>query len=67
MLRHRSVHLAAKRHDETGDQVKPLPSPLVEFRRLAVAGSQRIDFVFSAGEAQRKPFLPLAAEFREPV
>ena len=48
-----------------GNQLEPLPSPLVEFRLLAVARCQRIDFVFGSREAQRKPFLPLAAEFGE--
>ena len=39
----------------------------IEFRRLAVARLQRIDFVVASGEAQREPFLALAAEFRQPM
>jgi hypothetical protein len=67
LLRHRAIDLTTERHDKVGNQLEPLPSPLVKFRRLAVARCQRIDFVFGSREAQRKPFLPLAAEFREPV
>src|SRR5439155_7769655 len=66
-LRHRPVHLAPERHHEVGDTVEPFPAPLVEFRRLAVARCQRIDFVVTAGEAQREPFLPLAAVFGHPM
>src|SRR6266849_10673942 len=62
MLRHRPVDVAPERHHEIGDAVEPLPSPLVEFRRLAVARRQRIDFVVASCETQREPFLPLAAE-----
>jgi hypothetical protein len=67
MLRHRPVHIAPERHHEIGDAIEPFPSPLVEFRRLAVAWRQRIDFVIGPGEPKREPFLPLAAEFCEPV
>ena len=67
MLRHRPIDLAPERHHEIGDAVEPLPAPCVEFRRLVVARRQRIDLVIAAGEAQREPFLPLAAEFRQPV
>ena len=66
-LRHRPIYIAPERHDEIGDAIEPLPSPPVEFRRLTVARRQRIDFVIASGEAQREPFLALAAEFREPV
>jgi hypothetical protein len=67
MQRHGPVHVAAERHHEIGDKVKVLPSPLIELRRLAVARSQRIDFRVGTGETHREPFLPLAAEFRQPV
>jgi len=40
---------------------------LVEFRRLAIAWRQRIDVVIGPREPQREPFLPLAAEFRQPM
>ena len=66
-LRDFAIDLAPERHHEIGDAVKPLPAPLVEFRRLAVARRQRIDLVVMSGKAQREPFLALAAEFREPV
>src|SRR5664279_1213709 len=66
-LRHCPIHLAPERHHQIGDAVEPFPSPLIEFRRLAVARRQRVDFVFGARETQREPFLPLAAEFGEPV
>src|SRR3954453_15480538 len=66
-LRHRPVDLAAERYHEVGDAVEPLPAPLIEFRRLPVARGQGIHLVILAGEAQREPFLPLAAEFRQPV
>jgi hypothetical protein len=66
-LRHRPIHLAPERHDEIGDAVESLPSPLVEFRRLAVAWRQGIDFMIGPGETQREPFLTLAAESCEPV
>src|SRR5580704_3819329 len=67
MLRHRAIDLAPERHRQLGDAVEPFPSPLVEFRRLAVAWRQRIDFIIGTGEAQREPFLALAAEFCQPV
>src|SRR6202012_565189 len=38
--RHGAVDLAPERHHEIGDAVEPLPAPLVEFRRLAVALTQ---------------------------
>src|ERR1700676_3944277 len=66
-LRHRPIHLAPEGHDEIGDAVEPLPLPLVELRRLAVAWRQRIDFIVGPGETQREPFLPLATEFCESV
>ena len=62
-----SVDLAPERHHEIGDAVEPFPAPCIEFRRLAVARRQRIDFVVASGEAQREPFLALAAEFRQPM
>ena len=43
-LCHRAIDLATERHHQIGDVLQALPSPLVEFRRLAVAGGQRIDF-----------------------
>ncbi len=61
-LGHRAVDVAPERHHQIGDAVEPLPSPRVEFRRLAVARRQRIDLVITSCETQRKPFLPLAAE-----
>jgi hypothetical protein len=64
-LRHRPIDIAPKRHHEIGNAVEPLPSPLVEFRRLSVARCQRIDFVIGACETQREPFLALATEFRQ--
>ena len=67
VLSHRPIHVAAEGHDEIGDKVEPLPSPSIELRRLAVARGQRIDFLVGTGETQCEPFLPLAAEFREPV
>src|ERR1700738_5168310 len=60
-LRHRSIHIAPERHQGSGARSEPLPSPLVEFRRLAVARRQWIDFIVGPGKAQREPFLPLAA------
>src|ERR1700722_20578323 len=66
MLRPRAIDLAPERHHQTGDAVEPFPAPLVEFRRLAVARRQRIDFIVGAGEAQREPLLALAAEFCQP-
>ena len=45
MPRDPAVHLAPERHHEIGDAIEPLPAPLVEFRRLAVARRQRIDLV----------------------
>ena len=66
-LRHAPIDLAPERHDDIGDAIEPFPSPLVEFRRLAVANLQRIDLVVGAGETQREPFLALAAESCEPM
>jgi hypothetical protein len=45
------VDVAPERHHKVGDTVEPFPSPLVEFRRLAVARRQRVDFLLSAGKA----------------
>src|SRR4051812_11416820 len=59
------IHLAAERHDQIGDAIKPFPAPLVELRRLAVARRQRVDLVVAPGEPQREPLLALAAEFGE--
>jgi F-type H+-transporting ATPase subunit epsilon len=64
---HRAVGVAPERHHEIGNAVEPLPSPSVEFRRLAVARRQRIDLIIASCETQREPFLPLAAEFRQAV
>src|SRR5450432_3123915 len=61
--RHRPIDLAPERHHEIGGAVEPLPAPLVEFRRLAVAWRQRIDVGVGPGKTQRKPFLALTAEF----
>ena len=63
--RHGPVYAAPERHHEVGDPVEPLPAPGIKFGRLAVARRQRIDLLVAAGEAQREPFLPLAAKFRE--
>ena len=57
----------AERHDQIGDAIEPLPAPGVELRRLAVALRQGIDLAVVAGEAQREPFLALAANSAEPV
>src|SRR4029078_360404 len=64
-LRHHPVHVAPERHDQVRHAVEPLPAPRSEFGRLAVARRQRVDLVVVAGEAQREPFLPLAAELGE--
>ena len=61
------IHLSPERHDQIGDAVEPLPSPLVEFRGLTVARCQRIDLVVAPNETQREPFLALAAEFCQPM
>src|SRR3954454_527718 len=63
----RFIYVAPERDHQIGDAIEPLPAPGIEFRRLAVARRQRIDLVIASGKAQRKPFLPLAAEFGEPV
>src|SRR5882762_6073684 len=63
--RHFLINAAAERHDQIGDAVEPLPAPGIEFGRLAVARRQRVDLVVAAGEPQREPFLPLAAELGE--
>ena len=67
MLRHHSIYVAPERYDQIGDAIEPLPSPLIEFRRLAVARHQRVDFIIASCESQREPFLALAAEFRQPM
>src|SRR4051794_5990454 len=62
-----AIDLAPERHHEIGDPIEAFPSPCVEFGRLAVARRQRIDLLVASEKAQREPFLPLAAEFREPM
>src|SRR5512140_838994 len=59
-LRYGPIYIAPERHHEIGDAVEPFPSPLVEFRRLAVTRRQRIDFIVAPGKAQREPLLALA-------
>src|ERR1700756_2481967 len=62
-----AVDPAPEWHHEIGDAVETFPAPGIELGGLVVARRQRIDVCFAAGEAQREPFLALAAEFAEPV
>jgi hypothetical protein len=48
---HGAIDLAPERHHEIGDAIKAFPSPLIEFRRLAIALTQWIDLLVEAGEA----------------
>ncbi len=45
MLRDGPIHIASERHDEIGNTIEPLPSPLIELRRLVIARGQRIDLL----------------------
>src|SRR5262245_39903282 len=65
--RDHSVDIAPKWYDEVSDAIEPLPSPRIEFCRLAIARRQRVDLVVAAGESHRKPFLPLPTKFGEAV
>src|SRR5262249_57976122 len=58
-------NLAEGRPPEIGATVETLPAPGIELRGLAVARRQRIDLLVTPCEAQREPFLSLAAEFRQ--
>src|SRR5579883_2312819 len=67
LRRHFPVHIAPERHDQIRDAVEALPAPGIELGRLAVALGAWIDLAVIPGEAQREPFLALAAEMAEPV
>src|SRR5262245_58307397 len=55
------VGLAFERHDQVGKVFHRLPAPFDEFRLVAAARMRDVDLAVVAGEAQRKPFLRLAA------
>ena len=61
---HLLIDLALERHDQVENLAHGRPAPLVEF--LGVARRMEIDLAVFAGEAQRKPFLCLAAVFALP-
>src|SRR5260221_12522730 len=61
-LHHALVTGRLERTDQLGKFLHRLPPPAHEFRFVAAAaGTRDIDFVVPAGEANRVPFLPLAA------
>src|SRR6185437_6895123 len=66
-LHHALVDVALERHDEVRQLAHLNPAPVDELRRVMAAGGQRdVDFAVLAGEAQRVPFLLLAAVFAAP-
>src|SRR5450759_3785640 len=60
-LYHAFVDRPLERNDQVGQVPHRLPAPADELRLVAAAGARDIDFAVLAGEADRVPFLPLAA------
>src|SRR6266478_5764065 len=61
-LHHALVNRPFERNDQIGKILHRLPTPVDELRLVATAaGTRHIDLVVLAGEANRVPFLPLAA------
>src|SRR5713226_5087850 len=61
-LHHALVNRPSERNDQIGKVLHRLPTPADELRLVATAaGTRHIDLVVLAGEANRVPFLPLAA------
>src|SRR6187549_701835 len=61
-LYHALVNRPFERNDQLGKVLHRLPTPAHELRLVAAAaGTRDIDLVVLAGEANRVPFLPLAA------
>src|ERR1044072_6458614 len=62
LLHHELIDRALERHDQLREVFHRLPGPADEFRLVAAAaGVGDVDLAVLAGEAQREPFLPLAA------
>src|SRR5580693_6796893 len=62
LLHHPLVDPPLEGHDQVGKILHRLPAPFDEFRDVVAAGGmQGIDLAVFAGEAERKPFLGLAA------
>src|SRR5580692_5986408 len=55
-----------ERHDQIRHVLHRFPAPRGEFRFMAAGGIGEVDLALRAGEAQRKPFLFLAAIFAFP-
>src|ERR1043166_4557933 len=66
LLDHPLVGLALERHDQVGKILHRLPAPRDEFRLVAARGVLNVDLAVVSGEAQREPFLRLAAIFSLP-
>src|SRR5580704_4296667 len=60
------VNRAFERHDKARDILHRLPAPGGKFRLLRAGGMGEVDLALVAGEAQREPFLGLAAVFAFP-
>src|ERR1700724_2383498 len=60
-LHHALVNRSLERHDQIGKIFHRLPSPADELGLVAAAGAGDVDFGVLAGEANRVPFLALAA------
>ena len=65
-LHHPLVDLPLERHDQVGKLLHRLPAPFDEFRLVAAGRMRDVDLAVVAGEAQRVPFLRLAAIFALP-
>src|SRR5258708_29583413 len=60
-LHHALIDRPLERHDQFREILHRLPAPADEFGLVAAAGARDIDLGIRAGEADRKPFLTLAA------
>lgn len=59
---HALIDRALERHDQVGNVLQRLPPPRSELSLDGAIGMQDIDFALGTGEAQREPFLRLAAK-----
>src|SRR5882757_7946693 len=60
-LHHPFIDRPLERHDQLGEILHRLPAPVDELGLVAAAGARDIDLGILAGEANREPFLALAA------
>src|SRR5258708_3135478 len=60
-LHHALIHRPLERHDQVREVLHRLPAPVHEWGLVAAAGAGDVNLAIIAGEANREPFLALAA------